>query len=843
MDMGADMACGLRARRLDGAELAWSTLEASMSNCRSMHPGVIFGLILASACGGSGNAGLGGPADPGDASIAPGSGAGGGGAIGGGTGGGVGLPSNCQAVPQSLQIAPADQSVTVDPAAGYSQAFVVTATYAGGTTGDVTGDTFLATDDPGVGGFNGNVFTWGGKYGGTVTISATYCGVVATTTLVLKSNVNATVGKGGVDPNAASGQFGGGGASTNPSCSPTLVYPPDGVLLPPNTNVIEVHFLPGGSNHLFEVSFTNSTTNYRLYTSCTGAAPADGMPLNGGCVLELDQADWTTLAQTNRNGEALTVTVRGLGCDGANIASSASRQISIAREDLVGALYYWASMRITVGGGNYNSGGIFRYDFGVRGQKADPVLTPDSPVNSQENNCIGCHSVSRDGRKMIFDFDDNDDDDEYGDVFTDIYDIAAKTVVNPILKHDKGGNKFPPGYHTWNRTTQQFLLSDGPGDTAQPAGAFYRVSEAGMTSGYTKSGTLRGTTPDWAPDDGKVVFASPPDVLVDPPAAGYWQAKAGKADDLWFAGASLYVAPWNAANNTLGDPQALLTSSGQDNYYYPSFSPDGSLIVFNYAPSGANYHNELARVKVISAGQAAPTPADLVRLNDSGPLTNSWARWSPFVQTYQGQKILWITTSSTRNYGLRIVNDGKHNCYAAESPIGPAFTDAQDSCRRSQIWMAAVRLDVAAVEAGQDISWPAFWLPFQDLATNNHLAQWAQRGFEGTCNVDSDCGGGRCCDNGGCTTCPSTKPNCNAGNNCAPGQCCVSGSCGPCGMQDGSLPPPPGGGGCNSCLDCDGQACVDGKCGDCTSSAQCCAPLLCQIMPGQSRGQCVYVAR
>jgi hypothetical protein len=63
-----------------------------------------------------------------------------------------------------------------------------------------------------------------------------------------------------------------------------------------------------------------------------------------------------------------------------------------------------------------------------------------------------------------------------------------------------------------------------------------------------------------------------------------------------------------------------------------------------------------------------------------------------------------------------------------------------------------------------------------------------------------------------------------------------------------SCPPPPttgggpdggtgggggGGGSCGTCKDCGNQACINGSCGSCTSSAQCCAPLLCQ------NGSCV----
>jgi hypothetical protein len=78
------------------------------------------------------------------------------------------------------------------------------------------------------------------------------------------------------------------------------------------------------------------------------------------------------------------------------------------------------------------------------------------------------------------------------------------------------------------------------------------------------------------------------------------------------------------------------------------------------------------------------------------------------VQTYKGGTILWLTFSSTRDYGTRLVN-------SVRDPKG----------RNPQIWMAAI--DPAKLAAGLDPSYPAFRLPFQDLATNNHIAQWTEK--------------------------------------------------------------------------------------------------------------------
>src|SRR5215475_6990963 len=58
-------------------------------------------------------------------------------------------------------------------------------------------------------------------------------------------------------------------ACTGQGAGPQLVYPPDQVLLPPNMNVIEVQFLPGAGNTLFEIDFANAATDVRFETRCT----------------------------------------------------------------------------------------------------------------------------------------------------------------------------------------------------------------------------------------------------------------------------------------------------------------------------------------------------------------------------------------------------------------------------------------------------------------------------------------------------------------------------------------------------------------------------------------------
>jgi hypothetical protein len=641
-------------------------------------------------------------------------------------------------------------------------------------------------------------------------------------------------------------EFNGPAATTPSSCQPTLLYPPDGILLPPNTNVIEVHFLDGANggtaNNLFEISFTNSVTDVHVFTTCSNSTdPAAGMAVTNvapatatspGCIFQLSQAEWDYIARTNADRGPVTVSVRAVGCNGTNVYSApTTRQISFARDDLVGALYYWSSITYSTASGNF-SGGIFRYDFGVRGQSATKILTPDVQGNG---NCIGCHTISRDGRKMVFDYDDNDGDDEYGDVDTGVFDIVrGSPQPSPLPSNHTGSSStFEPGFHTWNRETTAFILSDGNNTNA---GKFGLIGVNSVPLTMTQLDSARGTTPDWSPDDKTVLYAVPP------ANSGTYFLQSNS--DLWFTQASIKEAPWNSTNNQLGTPNVLLQSTGTKNFYYPTYSPEGSIIAFDFAPSGPNFHNPLARVQLIAAGQASPTPDDLAKLNDSGFLTNSWPRFCPFVQTYQGAPLVWVTFSSTRTYGLRINNTGDANCYpdgmpSITCPGGATPTPSPcpynrratqsntPACTHPQIWMAAMQLDANKVKNGIDVSYPAFWLPFQDLSHNNHLAQWAQQSFTGPCNSANDCSAGQCCESGGCTTCPSpvpSPPSCAVNANCAPGMCCPTGACVACSSTDAGTPMMSG---CNTCLDCNGQACINGACGACTDSSQCCAPLIC----------------
>jgi hypothetical protein len=264
---------------------------------------------------------------------------------------------------------------------------------------------------------------------------------------------------------------------------------------------------------------------------------------------------------------------------------------------------------------------------------------------------------------------------------------------------------------------------------------------------------IQGTQPDLSRDDAHLVFVVP--------AAG----SIALEGDHHFSGGSLYSATFDASTNTIGTPTQILAAGGRS-YYYPSISPDGTFLVFNDAPQPGNtatsnndvFYNRQARVKVMHYPPApGATPQDLPALNVADGLTNSWPRWSPFVTTYKGKKLLWVTFSSNRDYGLHLVNKGFDNYYPNRSPAvdQPQPLDKNnvtfDKYAAPQIWMAAVVVDPDPSYDSKDRSYPAFWLPFQDVNSHNHSAQWVEKVVggspdAGTCGEKgAACGSTPCC--------------------------------------------------------------------------------------------------
>jgi hypothetical protein len=251
--------------------------------------------------------------------------------------------------------------------------------------------------------------------------------------------------------------------------------------------------------------------------------------------------------------------------------------------------------------------------------------------------------------------------------------------------------------------------------------------------------------PDWSPDGQSLVYVQPAGFFNPPsPGAPNW-----RYDDDHIYGGSLYTVPYMGMG-LFGMPTVFLQSMGENNYY-PSYSPDVpmSFIIFNRVNNmnaGArcitggmpacpddSFSNPAARLMLIKPAPGS-APVDLEKANGSpaamdAKLSNSYPHWAPFVQTYRGQKLLWFTFSSTRDYGVRVLNHKMrmYQCYPSDSAETPGVAHAQPFdplCQQPQLWMAPLIWTDA--QGNADPSGVAFWIPYQDITTHNHTALWTQ---------------------------------------------------------------------------------------------------------------------
>jgi hypothetical protein len=348
------------------------------------------------------------------------------------------------------------------------------------------------------------------------------------------------------------------------------------------------------------------------------------------------------------------------------VGAAAPRTLTLSSQPMEGALYYWVSA--TAG----TSIGVFRHDMAHPERPAEEFLT----TSKTGGTCIACHVLSRDGTKMAITY--QQDGATPGPSTT--VDVASRAIVPPTRVWSFG---------TFTPDNAQLLTVQAGRLVVRDA-----ATQAELATMQTTPAATRVTHPDLSPDGKSLVYVRPDG----------WNA------DFDFQQGQIYVRGYDAATRTFG-PERALVNDGQNNFY-PSWSPDGMWILFNRNAFGNAYDDRDTSAWVVKADGSQP-PVELARANEARGLTNSWARWAPFAQTLggTGEPLYWITMSSKRDFGVRLRNTG-----------------LAQRTRRAQLWMTP--FFPARAAQGRDPSTAAFRLPFQNLESSNHLAQWAERALE-----------------------------------------------------------------------------------------------------------------
>ncbi len=565
---------------------------------------------------------------------------------------------------ERFELDPALATVTVPLDGNATQAYHVYG-ITGSTGTDVTSSCTL-TVDPAFGMFAASTLTIA-AHGGKTTVTANCDGdVVVTGELVV--TLDGTVVLGAAPANAP-GLFTSATLGSDPTRTPPLQYPLDGAVSPVNIPPIEVQWAAAG-NDLFHVAITSSFAHVDAYTTDVQATLSD--------------TEWSAIAGTAA-GDQLGFVVEGLAqAAPAMKYASAVATIDVSHDSIdKTAIYYWAS----------SAGDIMTETFGdVNGPQV------------VKNNCTACHSLSRTGTRIGY----------------------SRCVANNCNNLYAGFMHFDPGTQSWVETVNADMMQiHGSYTTFAPLGNPFSTDDQSLAIVSMVNGTLSLYDPDtgaaiasnldavtqppggsalmadWSADGSSIVFASTPN-------PGQW---------IDLSGSSIAVSTYSFTNgqHVFGTPHPLVTGTitlptgAYTNFFFPSYSPDNALIVFDAAHSAwrdaMNAYTPAARLMLADPGGAGVR--DLAALNGGASVDNTWAHWAPTISS----DYYWIVFSSERDYGHEVtaantnptcINVGVHQC--------------------KQLWIGAISKSKLA--AGVDPSAPPMWLPGQDFRTDNISPYW-----------------------------------------------------------------------------------------------------------------------
>lgn len=455
--------------------------------------------------------------------------------------------------------------------------------------------------------------------------------------------------------------------------APELIYPTAGTLLPPNLRRLEIHFEPG-DGEWFEMTFKSEHLEQSYHLGC-------GELLNDGCVFELDQAGYRTLAESAR-GKTVEISLVATDSLG-SFAASTESSLLFSSTDVLGAVYYWTVSSPTA---------IMRFDFGSLQEKPEVFLTPGQ--SGLPNTCVGCHTLSRDGSKLVASLGGQND--------------GLQVLVNDLTRSPDDPNFLAKAGDQVNRIQFASFSPDATrfvgvyGDTEAPARNtlwFHDGDTGDRIAEESFQLDFEPDHPDWSPDGSMIAMTH----------VGIHRTSQRPAN----SGVDLIRQQQDGAWST---PEVVVPIATDLNRFNPSFVPDSSLLVFSEStcPTGQPMSHRCDADDDPTSTTWAVLPevgADAVhlaraaaggKLDQTTELHDTFPRSSPFVGSYAEQEIFWVTVSSRRAAGFRNPGQGQQ-----------------------LLWMFA--LDRRAVLAGEDGSFPAFFLPFQALDTSNHIAQWAER--------------------------------------------------------------------------------------------------------------------
>lgn len=567
----------------------------------------------------------------------------------------------------AIELDPAQATVTVGLGQTATQSYTVYG-IVGGTRTEITSACTLALDSS-YGTAAAQTVTVGQR-GGKTPITANCPGGTGAGSLIIQVTGAIVVDPA---PAGAAGLFASATAGTDAARVPAIEYPLDKAVSPRNIPSVDMQWTAGG-NDLFHVHLASTYLNLDVYTTDTSALLAD--------------ADWARVAETSA-GDRLAITVEGLLQSAPSMKfGTGAAAITISTDSIdKSAIYYWASSR----------GNIMSQVFG------DP--TQPSLV---KGGCTSCHSVSRAGSRIGYSrCVGNDCGQLYAgflkfDAMTGTWgeavDANNKAIQGSYTTFAPIGNPFPDDTQAAALvalSSNALALVDPDTGATLPS----NIDVAQHGPGAPRTATM----PDWAWDGTRVVFASTPH-------AGQWI-------DVSDSRIAMMTYQYTGGTHQFGEPTFLvpdpitLPSGTYNNFFFPSFSPDGKVVVFDAARSAWRNFSDahIPGQRLMLAGADGSFVVDLAAMNGPADADITWAHWAPD----SAADYFWVVFSSERDYGHRVT---------AANTDASCVANGVKQCK--QIWIGAIAKNRITGATTIDPSAPPMWLPGQDTKTENISPYW-----------------------------------------------------------------------------------------------------------------------